>query len=161
MHGRRPRDELSEFYRDIARGKPSRKSRRNVYDETRVFGRPCSSREWFRCAISSWRIGREPTASRWRCEIFHGMKKRDFFFRSRSFRLSLLVGAILHSTLSIFLPAARNDQKEHARLEMEQKSGLIDVNVRSTLDKERIYRFEGERTSRNYRVTFGYVSCRV
>lgn len=73
----------------------------------------------------------------------------------------LYVSEPFYTTLSIVLPAARNDQKEHAWLEMEQKSGLIDVNVRSTLDKERICRSEAERESRNYRVTFGYVSWRV
>lgn len=30
------------------------------------------------------------------------MKKRDFFFRSRSFRLSPRVGAILHDALYLF-----------------------------------------------------------
>lgn len=87
-------------------------------------------------------------------------RKNVTFSSDRGRFVLLYASEPFYATLSILLPAARNHQKEHARLEMEQKSGLIDVNVRSTLDKERIYRFQAERTSRNYRVTFGHVSCR-
>ena len=67
------------------------------------------------------RVGVAKSSTRWKNVTFSSDRGRFVF---------LYVSGPFHARLSIFLPAATNDQKEHARLEMEQKSGLIDANVR-------------------------------